>query len=194
MYNRSNNRLEAFDTLTDSTAMVWTRAGYSLSTWRLVRRGHVFATFTFMNAEQTHAVLRTAHGSWEIRETFGGAAPRIGIRPMDASEETAVFRPASTGHGTTHFATGPIFRWRRPSSSARPASIVTLKGGPIAEVSKPLGAGRGPVTVFLAEGAMQVRELPILIGLGLYTSLLQSRGTLMTEDVDFLEETVALSC
>lgn len=189
-----NNRLESINAQTNTTAMVWTRAGYSVNTWRLVCRGRVFGMFTFMNAEQTHAVLRTADGAWEIRETFGGVAPRVGIRPLEGDEEIAVFRPATTGNGTTHFAGGPIFRWRRPSSSARPASIVTLKGGPIADVGKPLGAGRGPVTVFLAEGATQVPEIAVLLGLGLYTSLLQSRGTLMTEDADYLEDTVALSC
>jgi hypothetical protein len=194
MNNRITNRLESITSDTKATAMVWTRAGYSINTWRLVSRGRVFATFTFLNAEQTHAVLRTAAGAWEIRETFGGVAPHVGVRPLECDEEIAVFRPATTGNGTTHFASGSIFRWRRPASNMKPASIVTLKGGPIADVGKPLGAGRGPVTVFLAEDAMSVPEIAILLGLGLYTSLLQSRGTLVTEDADYLEDTVALSC
>lgn len=188
------NHLEPMTASTNASAMVWTRAGYSMNTWRLVCRGRAYATFTFLNAEQTRGVLRTASGAFEISETSGGMFPRVAVRPLEGDDEIAVFRPATTGHGTTHFASGTIFRWRRPASSVKPASIVTLKGGPIADVCKPLGGGGGPVPVFLANDAASVPELPILLGLGLYTALLQSRGTLATEDADYLEETVVLSC
>jgi hypothetical protein len=173
-------------------AMVWKRAGMSVNTWRLVCRGHTFATFTFMNAAQTVGVLRTETGAWEISETFGGIAPHIAIRGLESDREIAAFRPASTGHGRVDFAGGPVFRWRRAASASRPTSIVTLKGGPIATVGQSMGPNSGLIPIFLADDALNVVELPVLLGVALYNSVRTERGTLHAEDADCLEDTIAL--
>lgn len=175
-----------------ANALVWTRAGHSMIAWRLVSRGRVYATFTFQDSAQTCGVLRTSHGEWTIEQSFAGPAPHIALRDAVTDEEIAAFRPASTGNGRIEFASGPSFRWLRPSMSLRPCTIVTLKGGPVATVGKPLGNGAGPVTVLLSESASEIPELTFLLALGLYTSLRQSRGTLDTQDADCLEDTVAL--
>lgn len=173
-------------------AMVWKRAGLSVSTWRLMCRGHTFATFTFMNTSRSRGVLRTEAGSWEIDETFGGPAPHIAIRGLESSREIAAFRPAVTGNGRADFAGGPAFRWRKASSAAKPTSIVTLKGGPIATVGQPMGPGGGLIPIFLADDALGVVELPILLGLALYQSVRGVPGTRAAEYVDILADTVAM--
>jgi hypothetical protein len=187
------NRLESMNSETTLSALVWTRAGFSTTTWRLVCRGRVFATFTFLDASRSRGVLRAAGGAWEIDQTFGGPAPRVAVREIESDRELAVFRPASTGRGRTDFAGGASFRWVRGASSTRPASIETLRGGPVATVSAPLGDGQGPVPVILAEGAADIPELMVLLGLGLYTAVRQQQGSLTTEDAPILEDTVVLT-
>lgn len=167
-------RLETLNQKQSPRALVWVRSGLSVNAWKLVCRGHVYATMTYFDSDQTQGLLRTAGGNWEIDLTFADEASHAAIRDVQTGREIATLRSSSNGNGRIDFFDAAAFRWRGEAIAVAPAMITTLKGGPIAKINSPVGTVPNAVMIELEDDAYQVQELPILLGLGLYSMLRHS--------------------
>jgi len=167
-------RLEPLNLKQSPRALVWVRSGLSVNSWKLVCRGRIYATMTYFDRDQSRALLQTAAGSWEIDLTFGGVPSHAAIREVESGREIAALRTSSTGNGRIDFVDAAAFRWRGEAMAISPALLTTVKGGPIAKVNSPVGAVPNAVMIELEDDAYQVGELPILLGLGLYSMLRHS--------------------
>lgn len=158
---------------TPSRAFAWARAGLSVSAWKLVCRGEMYASLTFVKRDQSSALFRSAAGEFEIEFQGDPVAPRASVRRAGAREEFAAVRFAPGGKARIDFADSSSFRWHGPATAAFPASLTTIKGGSMLQIGKPVGCVPTAAMIEIDAEASREADMALLAGLSLFMLIQQ---------------------
>jgi hypothetical protein len=137
-----------------------------------LRSGEVtFATLRWEKAFGSRAQAETAEATWTFKRV-GFFKPSITVRVPDSEADLAVFHPDWFGNGAVEFPSGSRWKWKSLSMWRSRFGFVTAAGEPLIEFKVrtlhiPLVA-----TVVVSAEAEKLAELPMLVTLGWYVTVL----------------------
>jgi hypothetical protein len=149
----------------------WHGRGLMKRSYELRSETHSFATLEWQSALGSLAHARTLDGAWTLKRT-GFFRPRVTVRAMDKETDLAVFQPGWLGDGHVDFPNGKQWSWKCLGFWRARYGFVSDDGTPLIEYhantfKMPPSAG-----VVVAQSALGLAELPLLMVLGWYVTIL----------------------
>jgi hypothetical protein len=153
----------------------WRCAGWGDRSWELHAASALLGTLRLEGVFRITARAETDTGQWHLTRT-GFFGRRIEVHEAGAMREVASVNRGWLGRATVRFATGREIAWE-------PINFWTTQWAFLAEHRQPLVEfGRGPgflkriYTVKVVRDARGLKELPILVTLGLFLLVLRARS------------------
>jgi hypothetical protein len=131
----------------------------------------VLATLRSRKACGSLASARTEGGHWTFKHV-GFFTSRITVRAAEREAETAVYTPKSGRAGVLAVAQGATYRWRMVDATTRQWTGPLEEQDWLVRFTFPGTSPRDGSSVEVAPGAAALADLPLLVLLGWYLSVL----------------------
>lgn len=149
----------------------WRGHGVMKRSYELRSETALFATLDWQSAFGSLAHARTHDASWTLKRT-GFFRPRVTVRPMEKETDLAVFHPDWLGDGRVEFPNGKQWRWKCLSFWRSRYGFLADDDQPLIEYKANTLKFVPSAGVVVAQSALGLAELPLLVVLGWYVTIL----------------------
>lgn len=149
----------------------WVGHGLLKRSYDLRSGDMVFATLRWESAFGSLAQAETTDARWTLKRV-GFFNPRVTVRAPGSETDLAVFHPDWVANGTVELASGPRWKWKCLGFWRSRFGFIDDQGEPLIEYQANVLKVPASAKLVLSPQAMTLAELPLLIVLGWYVTVL----------------------
>ena len=149
----------------------WVGHGWVKRSYELKSESALFATLAWESAFGSLARAKTANAEWTLKRV-GFFNPKATVRASEGEADLAVYHPDWIGNGRVELPGGKAWRWKCLGFWRSRYGFVDEAEQPIVEFHANTLKVPPSAEVVIAHGGLKLPELPLLVVLGWYVTIL----------------------